>query len=106
MEKENNIENLEKQRREFIGEIRKLKEEEEKSGKTVHFSNVNPEELTLEDAECWSKIKDSSITEEDLKNYRDKLLDKEWRPKEGVNKSRTAFFAFINNRASIIFFST
>lgn len=101
---ENAAENLEKQRQEFIGEIKELKEEEEKTGKTVHFPNINPEELTLEDAEYWSKIKDGSIIEEDLKNYRDKLfLDKELHPREDVSKSRIGFFAYINNRASIIF---
>ena len=103
MNMENIKENLEMPLQNFIEEIRKLKETEQAEKKSISLLSIEPDELTIEDAECWAKIADGSITGEDLNDYREKLLDKDGHPKEGVSKSRIAFFAFINNRASIIF---
>lgn len=90
----------------FRGEISALRDAEKATGKTAHFTHLpefNHEDLTIDDMEIWEKVKDRTITREDLRKY-DETLDlvengikKGLKP--GVSVSRNVFRAFINNKA-------
>ena len=86
---------------EFQQEAALLKEQQEKgtdpTRKSVHFEGIDVSELTLEDKSIWDKIRDESITEEDLNKHFENLK------KEEASKSRRKFFAFIGNKAFVIF---
>lgn len=84
---------------EFQDEIQRLKDAEEKEGKSIHLKNVDPKELTEEDFQMYAKlkaIKELKKISEDVKygmerdniNFAQKL--------NGTNnQSRIKFFEYI-----------
>lgn len=87
----------------FQAEIAAIKADE-LSGKikTAHLYEVNPEELTPEDAIMWGKVKDGSITQDDVSLYQATMLDGKRKLRNGITRSRYEFLAFIINK-SVVF---
>lgn len=82
----------------FHAEIEELQRKEE-SGEipTGHFmrEGFNVGELTERDREIWEKTKSGEITEEELNEYTEEIV-------ESGNKSRMTWIAFISNKAGPI----
>lgn len=77
-----------------------MKENEETAGKTAHFVDLDPRELTLEDMRIWDEIKKETITREKFNEYKKLLIDeKTGNPKKDIPASRLEFMAFIANKA-------
>lgn len=85
----------------FQKEIAEMKRQEgQREINTVHLTQVNPNELTIEDKAFWLRVRDypklGQITLRDLAQYKTNVL-------ASGNKSRYNFFGLINNKVSIIF---
>lgn len=98
---DNNQKNLEL----FIGEIRAIYEEEKRERKMAHFqsSRFKPQALIWEDKLIWDKIKNKSVTREDINIYREAIVDPTTRRiRANIPQSRYTFLAFIENKAAPI----
>ena len=89
----------------FKREVWSLKREEErqqaekKGHATVHLNGVNPDGLAFEDMKVWEKIKDETITQDDLDNFNKELRQENKKMEErNVSKSRLLFGAFLFNK--------
>jgi hypothetical protein len=98
----NNQENPEAKLKDFREEIGLIIEEERANQKTAHFNELKPEELSPEDLEVWEKIKDGSVTQENMKEYKNIFFDGEGKIKENITPGRKEFMAFANNKANIV----
>ena len=112
MIKENKLENLEeKELQDFIQKIVEIKEGDLERGKErglkyafpANFSDIDPQELIIEDARIWAKVNDKSITPEDLKEYVQSFKDQEGNFKKEISESRKNFIAFVNNKVTPLF---
>ena len=79
--------------KEFQEEIKEVAEKET----AAHFKHgtFNPEELTEDDRIIWEKVKDETVSREDLDTYRESV--------GGESETRRVFLAFINNKALVVF---
>lgn len=97
-----NQEEKDKKLKEFQQEISLIKERDLRNKGPAHLFEVDPAELEEEDMIMWQKIKDESITPEDLDDYRMSFLDEEGNLRDGVSRNRYDFYAFIANKAMVI----
>ncbi|MGC9610872.1 MAG: hypothetical protein ABSE68_01485 [Minisyncoccia bacterium] len=96
----NNSEDLETKMTSFREEMRGIVEEERKPEQTAHYpGSIDADELIPEDLGVWEKIKNETITQGEMAQFRDSLLDETGHPKEGVSPGRIKFMAFFNNKA-------
>ena len=93
----------------FRNEIKAIAETEGQEGKTAHFQGENSaldvNDLTIDDMNLWTKIKDGSITRDDLKEHDQGFYLVEEGMRKGrlnIPLSRKIFRAFAANRASSI----
>lgn len=93
----------EEERKIFIEEIEKIKREDLERGTPAHLFDVNPQNLTMEDAAIWQKVKDGSILPEDFKRYDLNFKDEKGERREDIPIDRLRFRAFIANKAQVIF---
>lgn len=98
----NNQEEKDKKLQEFRQEISAIKARDLQNKGPAHLFEVNPDELIEEDMIMWQKIKDESITAEDIDDYRMAILDEDGNLREGVSESRYDFYAFIVNKAMVL----
>ena len=78
----------------FRKEITCLKKEEEKTGQTAHFEDINLDELGEADRLVYQMFLDKTLTVKELNVYRNELA------KDG-NKSQKQFVAYITNKLFI-----
>lgn len=111
-----NMENLEPKREESVNidldevarkyaeelriEIKELKDCE----LDLHFKNINPEELTYDDLMIFDRAKKYNLTEQDLKEYSERLKEyfKEQKKTKGdqfdvIRDTRSNFIAMVRN---------
>jgi hypothetical protein len=106
----NNLESPEEKLKNFREEIQAIIEREKTEEKTADFLfflneglNLNVGELLLEDMEIWEKVKNNTVTREELSEYKKSCEDPEAKMKEETGKfaspMRYAFYGFIMNEA-------
>gem|GEM_PF-2415697 len=102
----NNPENPEEKLINFRNEIEAIIKNEKETEETGHFSDIpepNLEELTPEDFGFWEKVKDESITREDLAVYKRLASDPENKSMNETGKlispTRYVFYNFVVNTA-------
>ena len=84
----------------FKKEIADLKKQEEEdfredgTRRTVHFEEINPDELNEDDRELYQKFISESLTVEELRDHQIKLS-------QLGNKSQKSFVAYIANKLFI-----
>jgi hypothetical protein len=99
-QQKNNLEDMEMKMTNFRKEIRDVVVKERKPGQTAHYpESMDADELTPGDLEIWEKIKNETITKEEMTQFKDSLLDEAGYPREGVSPGRLKFMAFFNNKA-------
>lgn len=76
----------------FQDQIAELKRLEAESKKTVHFTEVNPDELGEEDEALYKKFQSNTLTDTELKEY---ILS------ESHNENQKRFAAYLANMLSI-----
>ena len=77
--------------KEEMAELKKKEEEAERGKQTVHFRDVNPDDLTDEDREMWESVKASIVKKDDFEDYRQNV-------DLSNNQSRQQFCAFLANK--------
>ncbi|MFA7315428.1 MAG: hypothetical protein WC059_01330 [Candidatus Paceibacterota bacterium] len=76
----------------FITEMRDLKEHPVSEG-AVHFENISVDELTIDDMEMYTKLKNATLTPSEFEVYRASI-------ERTHNKSRIFFAGYIANKLS------
>lgn len=64
----------------------------------IDLKDVNPDELTDEDALIYYSARNETITREIFRQYEEKFVDSEGEPREGVSQSTAHFIRFMSNR--------
>ena len=102
-QQKNGFEDPETRLRNFKEEILRAVEVEREHKKTAHFPEfMDVEELMPEDMEIWEKIKDETITMEEIIRYKKGLIDEEGEVRNNVSPSRIKFLAFASNKSGSI----
>jgi hypothetical protein len=104
MEQPGNVpETPEEKLKNFRGEIRSIVEEEQKTRKTVHFQELNPEELSPEDMDIWEKVSDRSVTREDFDRYRGRTINANLEKRQrSLSQTKIEFLKYVANKVSEI----
>ena len=95
-------------RREEIQESRKalsdMKRVQESGGwRVAHLKDVNVEELTDEDILMYLSIRNGTISgKEEFERYKEKFVDSEGEPKEGVSRSTVNFIQFLDTQTRLL----
>lgn len=63
-----------------------------------HAEHINPEHLTETDRLIWEKVKDGSITRQDIETHERELKKEALNSDPAVNKSRDYFRALVINK--------
>ncbi len=76
--------------------IQKMKDEEQRLGKTAYFVSVNPEELTEDDRDMYRRLMNGTLAleVEVFEAYRARVLEQK-------NASRVGFVGYIGNKLTI-----
>ena len=83
---------------EFQTEIGRLKQEEVKERKTVHFRDLNPEDLTEEDMASYNKFLAKDWNRKEFEIYRYNIMeDLKKEPENSQLESRAYFTAYLGN---------
>ena len=87
----------------FRQEIASLRRVEAARGwrQDIDLKDVNPDELTDEDAFIYYSARNGTITRESFRQYEEKFVDSEREPREGVSQSTAHFIRFMSNRINL-----